>query len=640
MFLSELKLWNFRKYGIRGNSFEQSDPGLSLKFKDRLNVLIGENDSGKTAIVDAIKYVLRTQSGEWIQIKESDFHTEQGKRAEQLKIECVFRGFTTEEAARFLEWVGFEDEGGENRFVLKVRLVAKIKESRVISDTRAGHDPIGTQMDGDARSLLRVTYLKPLRDAENELTPGQRSRFAQILKSHALFQKKPGDDKHQLESIVNNANEQIEEYFKPKQDDSDATPLMSTLQNYLDDFFAEDEKYEASVKIPGGDLSEILRSLLLLLDDNPPGLGSSNLLFMAAELLLLQPEPNLPLKLALIEELEAHLHPQAQLRLIHNLEERSKTNKYQLILTTHSTTLGSSIKLENVIICRDDNAFSMGSEYTKLLPKDYEFLQRFLDATKANLFFARGVLLVEGDAENLLIPTIAKIIGRPLHRYGVSIVNVGSTAFSHYAQIFHRRDQQSMGIKVGVVTDMDVRPLEWMNANGALSSEEEILNRKNKRRSGLEYLETHEVKVFVSPNWTLEYEIALSSLNRMFYRSLLWAEKKSNSKTGDPKAMKIKEVYKKAVEDFASWMSNWKDDPRQKERVAFEIYQRTMVDKEISKAVTAQVLASYLERKLRKPKQKEELKTEILRSPEFKYLVEAICHVTKPLEISNGSRNN
>ena len=80
----------------------------------------------------------------------------------------------------------------------------------------------------------------------------------------------------------------------------------------------------------------------------------------------------------------------------------------------------------------------MASQFTKLQPKNYDFLYRFLDATKANLFFARGVLLVEGDAENLLIPTIAKVIDRPLHRYGVSIVNVGSTAFAHFVKIFHR----------------------------------------------------------------------------------------------------------------------------------------------------------------------------------------------------------
>lgn len=74
MYLHELKLWNFRKYGIVGNTFESADPRLIVKFQQGVNVLIGENDSGKTTIVDAIRYVLRTQSLEYIQVEEKDFH--------------------------------------------------------------------------------------------------------------------------------------------------------------------------------------------------------------------------------------------------------------------------------------------------------------------------------------------------------------------------------------------------------------------------------------------------------------------------------------------------------------------------------------------------------------------------------------
>lgn len=69
--------------------------------------------------------------------------------------------------------------------------------------------------------------------------------------------------------------------------------------------------------------------------------------------------------------------------------------------------------------------------------------------------------MVEGDAENLLLPTIAEIIGRPLHKHGVSIVNVGNTAYKRYAKIFERRDGQQMGVPVAVVADLDVRSIEY-----------------------------------------------------------------------------------------------------------------------------------------------------------------------------------
>ena len=69
MYLSEIKLWNFRKYGIKnGEAFDKAAPSLDVHFHNGVNVLIGENDSGKTTIIDAIRYVLHTKSGEPIYI--------------------------------------------------------------------------------------------------------------------------------------------------------------------------------------------------------------------------------------------------------------------------------------------------------------------------------------------------------------------------------------------------------------------------------------------------------------------------------------------------------------------------------------------------------------------------------------------
>jgi putative ATP-dependent endonuclease of OLD family len=82
--------------------------------------------------------------------------------------------------------------------------------------------------------------------------------------------------------------------------------------------------------------------------------------------------------------------------------------------------------------------------------------------------------MVEGDAENILIPVIADIIDLPLYKYGVSIVNVGSTAFSRYAKIFNRREGKPLEIPVAVVTDMDVRAMEYYDdkSNDSLGSPE------------------------------------------------------------------------------------------------------------------------------------------------------------------------
>ena len=197
---------------------------------------------------------------------------------------------------------------------------------------------------------------------------------------------------------------------------------------------------DAELKASDIQLKAILESLSLSAPEINPGLGELNLLFIAAELLLLKDDTDGGLtKLALIEELEAHLHPQAQLRLISYLQNEYNENDVQIIISTHSPILASKINLKNLILMKNGMGYDLTEGMTGLQKGDYLFLQRFLDSTKANLFFAKGIIMVEGDAENILIPVLADILGYPLEKYGISIVNVGSTAFLRYSGIMMRK---------------------------------------------------------------------------------------------------------------------------------------------------------------------------------------------------------
>ena len=99
MYLSELKCWNFRKYGP--SSLEDS-PSITVNFTEGLNLLVGENDSWKTFIIDAIKLVLGTQSYDNARVDINDFHkTLEDEREISLKIECVFKNLTSTEVACF-----------------------------------------------------------------------------------------------------------------------------------------------------------------------------------------------------------------------------------------------------------------------------------------------------------------------------------------------------------------------------------------------------------------------------------------------------------------------------------------------------------------------------------------------------------
>jgi putative ATP-dependent endonuclease of OLD family len=459
MYLSTLRLWNFRKYSEGPNG----EPGLMVNFHEGVNVLIGENDSGKTAIVDAIRYALKTQSGEYIQFDDKDFYQDiNGNRKEEFKIECVFDGLNEQDSGLFWEWLSWSED--KTRYLLKVWLFAKRKDNVIMPAFSAGIEGQADRMDSEARDLLKVVYFKPLRDALTDMTHGYKSRLAQILGAHELFKtqkdNRGNSTKHKLETDYENLKNTIEDYFKVG---GNGEIITGEINKFLrEHFLLTGDLRNARIKLTGGELTEILRLLDLIMEGNKSGLGTLNLLCIAAEMLLFNNQKK-GLKLALVEELEAHLHPQYQLRLIDYIS--SQQNNEQFILSTHSITLASKIRLENLIVLKDKEVYPMAAAFTMMTPADYKFLERFLDATKANLFFAKGLIMVEGDAENLLIPAIAELMDKHLHKHGVSIVNVGSTAYKRYVSIFKRKDGKTFDMPISVVSDLDVRAIEYYDDN-------------------------------------------------------------------------------------------------------------------------------------------------------------------------------
>ncbi|MFT9243349.1 MAG: AAA family ATPase, partial [Bifidobacterium aquikefiri] len=97
MYLSEIQIKNFRQFG---------DTALIVKFQPGVIALVGSNDSGKTAIIDAIRYVLSTRDHEYIYFKDDDFHIDQdGNQTREFSIRCTFSGLSKTEASRFVEFI-------------------------------------------------------------------------------------------------------------------------------------------------------------------------------------------------------------------------------------------------------------------------------------------------------------------------------------------------------------------------------------------------------------------------------------------------------------------------------------------------------------------------------------------------------
>lgn len=582
MIISELKVYNFRRFQSVDGA-----PGLLITFHKGLNALIGENDSGKTAVIDALKLVLLTQSNEYIKPVDEDFYrSADGNACSEFKIDCTLSDFTQNEAKNFIEYLNFKKDGDKVEYTLQLHYRAWKDGHRIYQELRVGDIDDGISIDGKARELLKAVYLKPLRDAEREMSSGRGSRISQILLNHPVFKDKK---EHTVLDIFQDANKKIEDYFT---DDADGKHILQAIRDNLASFNDQGQASNAELKTSDIQLKAILESLSLNAPEINPGLGELNLLFIAAELLLLKDDTDGGLKLALIEELEAHLHPQAQLRLINYLQNEYNENDVQIIISTHSPILASKINLKNLILMKSGCGYDLAEGKTGLQKGDYLFLQRFLDSTKANLFFAKGIIMVEGDAENILVPVLADIIGYPLEKYGISIVNVGSTAFLRYSGIMVRNDGNDIGIPVSVITDCDVKPsydidplTESELFNEKATESEQMMGEKNSKYT------KGAVRGFTSPRWTLEYCIALSCLSKDFHKAVHYGMKILNAREYISLTdAKINEANQDVETEAQLWES-LSDAER-----AYRIYDLMLNGdgKSSLKAIVAQCLASAL----------------------------------------------
>lgn len=278
MYLSTITLKNFRKYAYDG----VSKHGITVNFHKGLNALIGENDSGKSAIIDAIKLVLQTQSGEFTRVTDEDFYiSATGEIATEFSIDCTFEGFEINEAKNFIEWLSFEKDktSGAVFYKLLLHYRAWRENGRIYTELKAGDIEDGISLDGKARELLKCVYLRPLRDAQKEMHSGRNSRISQILFSHPLFSDK---EDNTLVTLIMRANEGIEKYFL----EEEGREILGKIRNTLAEFLDEHASKDASIKTSEMRLKSILESLSLVAPEIQPGLGVHNLLFIAAELLL------------------------------------------------------------------------------------------------------------------------------------------------------------------------------------------------------------------------------------------------------------------------------------------------------------------------------------------------------------------
>ncbi|MDE0600938.1 MAG: AAA family ATPase [bacterium] len=660
MHLSRLTVRNFRQFG-------EGHAELQIRFQPGVTALVGRNDSGKSAVIDAVRYALLTRDQEFIRVQPEDFHIDSaGKQASEIYIVCKLAGLTDAEKGALIEYLSYEGDDVVLYVTWTARKLSEAPGTRRWIDlsVRSGVDGVGPPFETAVRELLSGAYLRPLRDAERELSPSRGSRLSQVLfnvpeiSAGESFDvaKIPKDAaavrKLGLVGLSNYLRYNIKHHAGVQK----AQDAINT--QYLDSLSLRGDDLQGKIDITeGGTESALLRQILerlelSLLDaatGNPRGrygLGSNNLLFMACELLLLGTEPE-GLPLLLVEEPEAHLHPQRQLRLMEFLGQAAAGDiegadrKVQVLLSTHSPNLASKIPIANLVLMHDRLAFPLSSDKTLLSAGDYSFLERFLDVTKANLFFAHGVLIVEGDAEAIILPTLAKLIGRDLTEHGISVVNVGGRGLRRFSRIFQRKDPSapSIGVPVACLADFDVMPDCAPEILGLVEGDDDPKWQDSKRRwkavrdfgddaehshrslaglrDRLKENDGQSVRTFVADHWTLEYDLARCGLAQQVYVAACLAKNDDPLNEGTKNR---EDVLAAAKAEFASLKSASGDD---EEVLCSRVYRLFRIGS-ASKAVAAQHLSELLS----KLSEQGDISAAALRGKLPNYLVNAIDYVT------------
>ncbi|NQY00565.1 MAG: AAA family ATPase [Flavobacteriaceae bacterium] len=638
MILTELQIENFRIYG-------EGDKALNISLKTGVTAIVGENDAGKSSIIDAIRFALGTTDQDWYRLEESDFH--KGESNREIRIVCKFETLSEKELRAYVEYLTYDVSGEDKPPILYVNWTAvdtgtvlKGKPFRRI-EMRSGKKGNGPVFVQELRERLKTTYLRPLRDAELALSSGRGSRLSQVLLQAKEIESSgveyiPGSKIEPELLGVLGIGDFANDLLEKQQSISDT---RNKIDSHLTHLSLHGDELKSSIKVNSSKdsnnrrLRQLLEKLDLSLSDvdaneyfGKLGLGSNNLLFIACELLLMA-QDDVGCKLLLIEEPEAHLHTQRQLNVMSYLQTQAIKLGVQIIITTHSPNLASTIKLDNIVMLQGGGAFSLEKGKTKLAISDYRFLARFLDVTKANLFFARGVMIVEGDAENVLLPTIAKLIGHDFTSHGVSIVNVGGVGLRRYAKIFQRVDEdEQLNIPVACVTDMDVMPDCAPEIIGKIKPPQEYpaltenCRRQwrakrdftgdglNEHRSNIKRKASGQcVNTYISDEWTMEYDLAYFGLADEVYIAARLAKKdayyaKNGDDFTDDELLKEKGLAEETLQEIkdniaARSISEIKDSEQYKEHLASHVYAMFTLGTKASKPMAAQYLADILESK-------------------------------------------
>ncbi|MFF2484687.1 ATP-dependent endonuclease [Paenibacillus sp. NPDC058071] len=611
MYISTLKITGYK------NSREKS----MLMLNKGLNVLVGENGSGKTTIINALRLALKEHEFSYMNISEDDFYRSLDKKylAPEMRIDLTFDSLSPDEKVTFLTWCD-----AEFKAQLHLEVSSNPNRKGYYKKDVWGGSSKSSAFEEETFDCIDCIYLPPLRDAEEKLVNGKKSRLAQLLR------KQYGDEKDELVKSVEDFNKQITNNVESKYNQIEVA--KSNINMKLEETLGQRFGQTINLQFSESTFNKIVESIKMVFfpgikqkdpekfrDIATNSLGYNNLLYIAtvfAELELLK-ENNM-MTVLLIEEPEAHLHPQLQIKFIKHLEEiTEKSENLQVIVTTHSPVLASSIDIDRLIhVTQQEGKIDTISVKNIDLGNSRRYINRWMDVTKSTLLFSKGVILVEGISEAMIIPSFAKIVlakynknalssaksmlPNSLEEAGISTINISGINFKHFLKLFANCDssvgEEHLPIYCSGITDNDPPKEEIIvdDKDGkSVTKKVEVYPKRSDTPLGensaitlISEIESSKWgRLFVSPLKTFEYDLLMEGNISVMAKVLqnAWPSDKGSVSSTCKVIVDSKDEYA--------------DDNAQVEDAKY-IFEH-IESKELGKGIYAQELTYYLETEMR-----------------------------------------